>query len=62
MKHINIGDLVKMHEGDPEPGLVIRFFTIGSAQKWAHILWADNGQGTEKVRDLEIISSCRKEK
>ena len=59
---INIGDLVKMNQGYSESGLVLKFFTLGSAQRWASILWSDHGQGTEKVRDLKLVSSYRKER
>jgi hypothetical protein len=62
VRSIRIGDLVKMNQGYSEPGLVLKFFTLGSAQQWASILWPDYGQGTEKVRDLELVSSYRKEK
>jgi hypothetical protein len=61
VRSIKIGDLVKMHRGYSASGLVLEFFTIGSAAQWARILWSDHGQGTEKVRDLELVSS-RKEK
>ena len=54
---INVGDLVKMTSGYSAPGLVLEFFTIGSAARWARVLWSDHGQGTEKVRDLELVSS-----
>ena len=57
---INVGDLVKMNQGYSAPGLILEFFTIGSAARWARILWSDHGLATEKVRDLKLIS--RKEK
>jgi hypothetical protein len=49
-----------MHRGYSASGLVLEFFTIGSAAQWARILWSDHGQGTEKVRDLELVSKKEK--
>ncbi len=61
VQSIKIGDLVKMNQGYSPPGLVLEFFTIGSAAQWARILWSDAGQGTEKVRDLKLVSNRKEE-
>ena len=60
---IKVGDLVKMnhtslHHSSFAPGLILDLFTIGSRDQWAEILWTNGyGKGTEKIRDLELVSS-----
>ena len=61
IRDIRVGDLVKMNHGYSAPGLVLEFFTIGSAARWAMIFWPDHGQGTEKVRDLKLMNSEEEE-
>jgi hypothetical protein len=53
---IRAGDLVKMNQGYSVPGIVLEIFTLGSMARWATILWTDGHRGSEKVRDLKLLS------
>jgi len=53
-----VGDLVKMKRGYSAPGILLKIISSGE-HLWARILWSDDGPGTEKIRDLEVISECR---
>ena len=65
---IRVGALVKMRLGYSEPGILLELIwnhpledlddVVFSDQppKWARILWADEGMGLEKVRDLEVVA------
>ena len=54
-----VGDLVKMKRGYSPTGIVVEIITRDPHPSWLRILWADDGMGMEKARDVEVVNESR---